>query len=287
MLTVSAVTEGGGDRVSQLVRQVPFRERINVNAQGGEAFCQAELTSLYLHALGEDFALVSMEAEVAFTVYSLTNEELTLPVDAFSPSVGFGCLTERTAFISRLGSVSSQVTLKETVPLPDNLSEMAAPLFVSVRPIVTEAVPEAGGFSVNGLLTTSVTYESTSGRLVTFTEDVPFSSVIENAQNSNMPVVTASCIASAVGTGERSVQIQYTLLLNAELMDAEEDDVVIGLAEKEKPTPVSGIVICFASSGDEAFDIAKRYSVSRESVRSLNPDVPEPYAEGERLLLIV
>ena len=291
VLTVSAVTVDSSDRISQLVRQVPFRERIALNGFGNEVFCTADLDSIYMRALGEEFALVSMEAEVTFNIYGLVRDTLVLPVDAFSPTIPFKCLSDRVRLLGDLGVSASQTTIKETIPLPDNAAELASCLFVSVRPIVSEALPVTGGTQISGILSTTTVFESTAGRLYTFTEDVPFSVLTESSVCPDLSLVKASCVGFVSGTGERSVQVQYTLLLEICAKKVVEKDLIVGLCEDDaegaRSTELSGIVICFTNEGDSVFDIAKRYSVPSESVRRLNPDINEPFKEGEKLILMM
>ena len=49
---------------------------------------------------------------------------------------------------------------------------------------------------------------------------------------------------------------------------------------------IHGLCVCFASEGDDAFDIAKRFSVPCSTVRQLNPLTEEPYKEGDKLILL-
>ncbi|MCR5809182.1 MAG: hypothetical protein K6G56_06425 [Clostridiales bacterium] len=286
-ITVSAVTVDGAGRFGQLIRQIPFREKIALNLLADRPYCTASIDSIYLRALGEEFALVSMEAQVTFSVFGLTEKELTLPVDAFSPSIGFDCLYDEAMLLSCEGNATEQLSLKETIPLPDNASEMAAPLFVTARPLVTSVDVDGESISIEGVLATTAAFESASGRCYTFTEDVPFSASIDNPTGADMPLVTASCSAQITGTAERALQIQYSLLLNSEILRTERIEVVTGLAERELPERKSGIVISFASSGEDVFDAAKRYGVSCESVRKLNPDIKEPFLEGDKLIILV
>ena len=286
VISVSAVTADSNGRTEQIYRMIPFRERIGINALDGSAYCEAVLNSLYLRALGEDFALISMEAEVSFSLFGIEKADLVVPVDAFSPTIGFDCLTERTELIDYKGFSSNQTAIKETIVLPDNSAEMERPLFVSVRPIVTEANVGESGTEVSGILSTSLAYLSTAGRIYSFTEDIPFSVPIDNEYAANMPIVIPSCISSVTGSADRSVQVQYNLILNSNLYDRIETEIAAGLAEKELNRNDAGIVICLASKGEGFFDVAKRYSVSCSSVRELNPDVSEPFSDGEKLILL-
>ena len=286
-VTVSAVTNGSCGRLGQIVRQIPFRERVGVNGVSSDICCSASLDSIALRALGEEFALISMEAEITLNVYGVTEKVIVIPVDAFSPTIGFDCLYEDVELLSNKGMDHSQVTIKETLPLPDNAPEINAPLFVSARPLITAVEAGSESLEITGVLMTSAAYESASGRLFSFNEEVPFTAQATNTDGCNMPIVTASSTAQITGTTERGLLVQYSLLIETERYGLEAQKTAVGLAEKELPDRKSGILISFASEGEEIFDAAKRFGVSCDSVRELNPDIREPLSEGDRLIMLV
>lgn len=287
VITVTAVTRDASGRVSQLMRQIPFRERIGIDRIGTDVFCSAELGSLYMRALGEDIQLISMEAEVTFDLYSVEKYEQELPLDAFSPTIGFGCLNEDTVILNDLGTSFTQSVIKETVALPDNAPDPELPMYASARPIVTEILPGTSGTEVAGVLATTVVYRSTAGLISVFVEDVPFSTVVGNEEGANMPLISARCTADITGSSDRNMQVQYTLLLETDLLNTEKYSPVVGLAEKETKKSQSGIVIYAAAADESVFDVAKRYSVSCRSVKELNPELEEPFREGDKLILMV
>jgi len=287
VLTVHALTADGDGRVSGLVRQVPFRERLDISAPMGEVFCTADVRSVGVHALGEEFALLAMEAEIAFTLFAVVKRELVLTADAFSPSMGFDCLYENASLLSRGGRCSMQTQFKETIDLPLGLAELSEPLFASARPIITSIDTENGETIISGVFATSLVYESAGANIYSYTEDIPFSLPLPAECTCNMPKAVCACAVQITGSTERTAQLAYTLQTDVELFDIEEASFVAGLAEKEPPSRVSGLIIAFASEADEFYDIAKRYSVSCESVKKLNPNAKEPLHEGERLLLLV
>lgn len=286
-LTVSAIVADAGGRPSQLIRQIPFREKVGLESVGEDISCSADLKSIWLRALGEEFGIISLEAEVEFSVFAVEKHSVTVPVDAFSPSIGFDCLGEPMELVSYCGGAYAAYTVKESIPLPETAADIASPLFAFSRALVTETVGEAGGTTVNGLTYTTIVYESSAGARHRFTEETPFTMFIENAVSANMQNVRASCITQIVGTAERSVSIQNTIAAYADIYLIEKTEPVTGLAEREPVERKSGIVLCFASEGDDLFDIAKRYSVPRSLVQSMNPTAEEPFSEGERLLLII
>ena len=285
VMCVSAVTVDGAGNLGQIVRQIPFREHLNLPSEG-DVICEAETQSVYVRALGEDFEILSMEAEVSFTVSRIEKGEILLPADAFSPSLGFDCLYEDVRIYNETGACTEQLSLKETIPLPENAAEPDSPAMIGARPIVTSLDEECGVPTVSGVLVTEVVYRSASGRLTVFTEDVPFSAAITGIKASELSTVRADCVASAVGMGERSFQIQYNLKLTVWEAEALDESAAVGLAERESVERPSGIAILFASEGEGIFDAAKKLGVSCESVRRLNPDIAEPFAEGERLIVL-
>ena len=286
VLTVSAVTLDGSGHTGELVRQVPFREKLNIDAEDG-AFCTAKLVSLAMHTLGEEFALMTMEAEIEFTVHSRAQREYEIPTDAFSPSVGFDCLPEELRILNAYGCCAIQTQYKELMELPDNAAEIASALFASAKPVVTSVECGANEIIVCGVFTTTLVYESASGTKYAYTDDIPFSIPMPNESGCNMPVVSCECTVQPTVGGERTVQLGYTALLSAFMYGAENVGAVVGLAEKEAPARADGILIAFASQGDTVYDIAKRYLVPCTEVKRLNPDAEEPFSEGERLLLLV
>lgn len=286
-ITVSAVTADPSGHLGQLIRQVPFREKIGLDALGDNAYCVASLDSLYARSLGEEFGIIAMEAEVTFTVYALNEIRFTVPADAFSPTVGFDCLYDEVEMIDSRGGVFTQNSIKESLTLPEGYPDISSPLFAAARCVITETEASESGIIARGVITSTVAYESVSGRIAEFTEDVPFEAMLDCESGVNSPVISASCIASIVSTEARSMQMQYSLIINSELYRVEKLSLVTGLAEKEKPAPFSGIIIGFASEGDCAFDIAKRYSVPCECVKKLNGDIKEPFSEGKKLILFV
>lgn len=287
VITVSAVTKDANGHLSQLFRQVPFRERVKTDSSADEVFCSAELASLYLTALGEEFALISMDADVEFMLYGINRAEIEIPVDAYSPSVGFDCLYEKALILDSRGIGMNQTTIKEMISLPDNAPELSVPLFSSAVPVVTSVNTDGNEVSVSGVLLTSVTYESTAGKRYFFNEDVPFEVVSENDFSVNMPVIKPNAVCTVTGTGDRSVQISYNVVLNTEYLNVIETSAAVGLAEKELTEKMIGVVIYFTSEGETDFDVAKRYSVPLSEVSRLNPDSVSPYREGEKLLLMV
>lgn len=286
VITVTAVYRGADGRTGTLCRQAPFREKISLDRPAAAPYCTAVMRSVYLRSPGEGLGILAMEAEAEFTLWDAQSFDVSLPTDAFSPTVGFDALTERTVFTRAMGRSSRQVSLREELTLPLGASEPGRVLCVNARPIVTDTVLEERTLTVRGVISTQVVYQSTAGRTAAFTEDLPFETETD-APAADAVFVSASCAAYGEGFADRTLAVTYTLVLDAEFEARRSVAVLTGLAERERTETAGGVLLCFASEGETAFDVAKRYSVPCAAVRRLNPEAAEPYGEGERLILIV
>lgn len=286
-VTVEARVTDGDGIPSQIVRRIPFRERIRMERGCDEAYCRAELRSLFIRSLGEEFGLLTLEAEIGFELLGVEREEITAPADAFSPTIGFGCLTESVRISDYLGLAQDSAVIREEIAVPEGLADIERAVFASARAIVTETRPDGEKLTVSGVFAASVTYESEAGRRYLFSRDIPFSVDIAAPIGVDSVSADASCTVNAERSGARSVSLEFTLALVCELFGEKEYELLAGLAERETAKGPGGIVICFASEGETVFDAAKRYSVPCESVRRLNPDITEPFHEGDKLILLV
>ena len=285
-VTVSAAVTDADGRLFQLVKQIPFREMLDMEADTEGAYCEARLKRLYLRTVGEGFDLISMEAELEMTLRRMERNELILPLDAFSPSCPFECVREKVAVLNAAGQGSSQTVIKENLALPDTAPDMAQPLYASARPIVTDTVIDGGTLRASGVLMTDVVYESTGGNINIVGFETPFGISVE-AEGADRARVFASCTAFAPACSERNVQLQYSLAVECELWSVNEVEAAVGIEETEPPERRSGIAVCFTSDGETVFDIAKRYSLPCSLVREMCPDTEEPFGEGDKLMLIL
>lgn len=287
VLTVKAVTENGSGGLGAFVRQVPFRERLGIASDLCVTECTAELKKLSIHSLGEEFSLLAMEAEIEFTAYSVEKHALVLPVDAFSPSISFDCLYEEINVINSVGFASQQSQIKEAIELPTWAEDISSPLFTGAHAVVTSTEADKDVITISGLFTTTLVYETSDRSIKAFSDDIPFSVQLPNEYGCTIPAVSCKCCAQTVGSTERAVQLVYSAQFDIKAYSINSSKTVVGLAEKEAGQRTHGLVIGFASSGDTVFDIAKRYSVSCSCVERLNPEIKEPFSEGDRLLLLV
>lgn len=286
-ITVSAVVSDEKNGLSKLIRQVPFREKIPLRSIASDAYCRPELISVALRTLDDDPGLLLLEAEVRFVVYGTTISKESVMKDAFSPTVGFDCLYDDVRALERRGVRYETLNIREEMPVRGLFDPAMKPAIVSARPVITEASAANGGVYIGGVLVTEVLFMNASGVCYRETADVPFETVMENACCISRADVAAECSCAVAGVTAEGVTVQYSVTIVCEDVRLNEMRLMTGLAEREQKRGMTGLIICFASEGEEVYDIAKRYGVPCESVRKLNPEMREPFADGEKLLLMM
>lgn len=289
---VSALCRSNDGELLQLTRSLPFRESVETDGTAEEVYAFAAVKNSAVRALGTEFSLISVEADVELRVFGLKKTELVLPLDAYSPSINFNCIKQKASFLSVLGGAEPQHSIRENITVPDGMPDIFTALYVSARPILTGAELAEGELRLDGLLPTRLIYRSAGGSLSGFTEDVPFSFALTAPAGTQLPRITLGCTCSVTGGSGRAAQISYNLAAEAEFWGETRTELVVGLAEQngESAAPAesfSGIVIHTAAEGETLFDVAKRFRLPTKAVRELNPDCEGRLESGQKLLLIV
>lgn len=288
---ISLITKSSDGELVQITRSLPFRENVATDGSADEVFALAELRSSSVRALGTEFSLISVDADIELRVFAVRRGTLTMPLDAFSPSINFACVRRKTALISSLGGADSAHTLRENLTVPEGLPDIFSAVSAEALPIVTSQSVQSGEAVVEGILTTRLIYRSASGRLSAFNEDIPFTLRTGAPQNASSARTSVCCTASVTGGSARSAQITYNIAVSAEFSCTDEVEAVIGLAERsadeaQEAIP-SGLIVHTVDEGDGVFDIAKRFRIPSARIIELNPNLNGGVRGGDRVLLIV
>lgn len=275
----------------QITRSLPFRENVATDGSADEVFAIAELRASSVRALGTEFSLISVDADIELRVFALRRGTLTLPLDAFSPSIDFSCVRRKTAVLSSLGGADSAHTLRENLTVPEGLPEIFSTVSAEALPILTETSVRGGEALIEGVLMTRLIYRSASGRLSAFNEDVPFTLRTAAPKDASSARIGLACTASVTGGNSKSAQITYNIAVCAEFFSACEVETVVGLAEnsadKAQESIPSGLIVHTVDDGDGVFDIAKRFRIPSSRILELNPNLKDGVRGGDKVLLIV
>ncbi len=281
VLTVSALLEGEEGRLFHLMENIPFTETLDVVA-GNDLKAELVIEACQVR-VAEEFGLLVVEVKLRVCLLAAERIELALPQDLFSPSLPFDCEREALRLCTPMGPLSYRHTLHETVGVPAGLPEASRVVFTAVRPVITTSNVEEERLCLEGLLVTRVIYESESGMLCSFTEDIPFTCACP-APGATEAMASALATATASGTG-RSLEMSFTLQISASLCAQRTETVVTGIRETEPQPQPQGIIVYFAGAGETLYDVAKRFRIPRRALRD-KPGVSEELAEGQKLVFL-
>lgn len=289
-LTVTALTIGADGKLAQLVQHVPVTLETGADAAGADqARCvaEAEVESLGLAPVGEDSGLMSVEARIAVRVEAPRAETVTLPQDAYAPSLPLACVKEELQLLLRGETVRFRFGTSETLNIPDGMPECYRVAYCTARPVVTSAAVEDGRLAVEGLLFTRVLYQTEGGMLYAFMEDIPFR--CENGGVGALPEARAQVrVVSAAASGAgRGIEFSYTLQVSAQPYEIVRTAAVTGMEECAQAAAPRGVVIYFAGEGETLFDVGRRFNLPRKRLLDTNPGLSETLADGQKLVLLL
>lgn len=290
ILQLNALCRSAEGELMQLVRSIPFRESIALSGSADEIYTVAEIRNVEVRSLGTEFSLVAVDADVNFRVFGMRRGSISLPVDAFSPTLDFDCITERIEVLNAEGGACGQYSVRDNISVPEGYPDIFTALHASANPIVTSVNFDDGTMRAEGLLVTRLVYRSSDNTLHAFTEEVAFGFNMAAPVGTGFARLRVYAQPSITGGGGRTAQISFAIDACAEFLSETGINAVTGIVENGRPKKDSafsgGIVIYNACEGETFFDIAKRFRVEAGSVKALNPDAREPACSGDRLIVI-
>lgn len=287
-LNVSTLCSNKDGRLTQMVQSFPFSQAVETDASGKALNGMAKVTAVNVRSIGEDFGILAVDAMLDLALFEKQVNNYALPLDAYSPNLPFHCTHEHARLLNYAGTVNARHLMSETVSVPDGMVEVNRVIYCSGRAVVTGSAVSGGKLSIEGLLFCRVVYQSESGSLYAFTEDLPFLAEIPvSASDDAEAQVEANCICTSSGGTGRSVELSFALQLCAELYELNDANVVTGISEANAPEVPHGIIVYFAGAGETLFDVAKRFNVGRAKLLELNPVYSETLDEGQKLMILL
>ena len=206
--------------------------------------------------------------------------------DAYTPDGSFCCTQEEMEQLSTVAHSTKVCTYTENIRVPDDREAAFRPLFVSARPMLLGVFNNGGQLAADGMLVATVIYQTDEGILMCFEEDIPIQCTLDAPFMADSEVSLTLLEARINGSG-RALNATFTVETAATLQELTRLRVVTDTQAAEPLPRANGVMVHFASASDTYWDIGKRYGVSLENLRNWNPDVQEPFAEGQAIILLL
>ncbi len=264
---------------------MPYEQTVALSGALGDAMAASSTVRdvAVLSQENEDGSRI-MRAEVQLysAVTAVENQEMTVLRDVFTTE-GQAVETAREQVTFRNGTINGQAAEsgRAVMILPEGSPRVKTALLGFLRPVLVKAEKQNGRLIVDGILSSALVYLTDESDVpLTVEQEMPFQTAFSfDAEPEDALSLAAVQAEPTPITGDR-VEFKYILRLTAQGVRKGEA-LVITDAEGEDTSPAEkGIVLCFVQPGETLWDIAKRYRVSLEEIRQLNPEISGEVTAG-------
>ncbi|MBP3646620.1 MAG: DUF3794 domain-containing protein [Clostridia bacterium] len=258
---------------------IPFEETVTLSGEMGEA--------LSVSASVRDVAVLSQEgmdgertlrAEVllGLTAQSTREKEVCLLLDAYTTegdqlSLSVQQMQRAAGYRQIRTAESGKLTL-----MLDGQPPVRTPLRAVLTPVITDLTPQSGKLLAEGMMDVTLLYMTDDDPAPhTYRTEEPFRMVF--ACDPSLPeslILTPGSVDVSGVTSDR-VEIKYILHLDASDVRLSPEVLVTQASTQPSSAIPGGVIVCFARPGETLWDIAKKYRVSCDSLRRMNPDLTD------------
>lgn len=271
---------------------IPFEETLPLAGESGDTLCCDAVVKdvAVLSQEGGDDGERTLRAEIllGLRARATRRKDMTLLLDAYTTQGD--ALRPVTKEIHRAMGYRQLHTAesgKLTLLLDGGQPAARTPIKAFLRPILTDVQPMSGKLAIEGMMETTLMYMTDENEApVSYSTEEPFRMVFSCDEVDPDSIVLIPTNIDTVGITSDRVEVKYILHLFC-------DDVQLGMEElvsdvhRQPAEPVdAGVVVYFAQPGETMWDIAKRYRISRESLKRMNPNVSEDGDEQGRHVIL-
>ncbi len=270
---------------------IPFEETLLLSGEGGDL--------LTADAVIKDVAVLSQEGQeegqrtlraevlIGLTARMTRSRDICLLLDAYTTGGDMLLPTvQPTSRVLAQRSVHTAESGKMTLLL-DGQPAVRTPLTATLRPILTDVTRSGGKLIAEGMMEVSLLY---------MTDDTPAPQAYRTEEPFRISFACDLCLdealtlqvtgVEAVSITSDRVEIKYILHLNCRDIALGQEPLICDIVRQPAPQEENGILIYFSQPGERLWDIAKRYRVSCDSLRRMNPVLEgAEVTDGERVIL--
>lgn len=281
---VTALVETASGEAQSMLLTLPFTCSFDAPYLTN-VWAECVLESLSVVAADVSFGVIDTEAVLKLTLFGVETAVSDVLLDAYDPNATFSCQTELVERMQCLGSAQQTFSIQESVLIPQELPDAVRPVYATAMPAVTGLFEADGMLGADVMLLTCVVYRGDEGRMYAFHEDIPaqLRFNVPYATDAQLSVRTLGCVPTGSG---RALTVSYTLEGTALLYDTEPVQLATALTAGGEACPYSGVLIYCAGAGETVWDVGKRFHVPMQSLALWNPELGDPLAEGQAVVLM-
>ena len=277
VLKLTTVKEGSGDAPVILLRKLPFTSEIELDGLEGD--CQAAFDGCVTSCdVTVEEGRILSDAQVLLSARALQKNRLTYTRDAFALGEESAVSLESCGAPVAIASGVGNFTLSTSLPLSEaGLSSEQSVVDVTLLPVVREVSTEEGRLTLSGKCRChAVANEGDEWTSVEF--EIPFrydGGACEPLAAKDVLATAKALSCNAKKEGD-ALRIDGEIALSYTLSGEESFTHVASLTTGEPIThPASALRVCYPTSSDSLWSLAKRYHQPLASLASAN-DLPLP-----------
>lgn len=269
---------------------IPFEETVIISGEGGDDLCCSasvrDVAVLSQEGTQEGERTLRAEVLLGLRAESTRSRDICLLLDAYTTQGDVLALeTQPVRRATQSRQLHTAESGKMTLML-DGQPPVRTPIKATLRPVMTDWSQNGGKTSVEGMMEVTLLYMTDDDPAPqVFRTEEPFRTVF--ACEPSLPdsmLLTATNIDPLTITSDR-VELKYILHLDCADVQLETRPLVTQVSARPAEAEEPGILLCFSQPGETIWDLAKRYRVSSDSLRRMNPALQDGAAEGQRVIL--
>ncbi len=291
-LKVSALylSDDKGAPLQQYNETVPFGQIIpsdNISPDDS-IVADANLMDFDLSTVEDADDILRLSARIGIVCGARAEQAVEYMEDAYSldSKLNISYADQTCRQLKRWGCV--RAFARSTISIPAAQPGVSRVVCLKASPVILAARPGEGRVYLEGLMMFTMCYTSPEG-MTSLTGEAPFEAEAlldgissQDEIEANADVETCSC----EGTGR---DISAKFMMDVCLRSYTETNIHLVTDIKDTEEPLArdgGITIYFADGGESAWDIAKRYATTPETVKKFNPDIGDATIPGQKVLIL-
>lgn len=188
-----------------------------------------------------------------------------------------------------------RMKLSETMKIPPSAGKILQICYVKSTAVVEESMAEKEGIRMEGILSIMVLYMADNERKKydVMKKEIPFTYEMGNLDLTSKckwkitPMVEQS---SGVILDENTIEIKalicFDVMVEEEWNRMTLSNIKVNPFSEEAISKTPGIIVYFPQKKESLWEIGKRYGISGENIRKMNPSIGEETERGQKILLV-
>ena len=275
ILRLSALYVAPDGTLMQTPLVLPFTHYADID---GDATALSAISRfLTLNASQVDEDIISIESNIEISLNSTIAQNYQALSDAYSIGAdSIDCIQDQ-LMLNKNEHVDCRCSVRVNATVPSGLPDVDRVMVARFRPQINKSEAMDASINLEGTLHSSFIYLDRDGGLHGFDAQIPFECMGEAPSfNPDMEIsVSAACELIHAGASGDEIPLQVALEISADGYYNDVISVIKSVDHSERAITTFGPMVYFPSKDETLWDVGKRFAISLDDLRELNPDIGE------------